>query len=115
MSRAKKSELTGHTIKLLRISLDFSQEDMGTLLGVSQKTISVWESTSGAICLRTFQKEIIQKLLEKTPSDYNNKAFGNLLKEKLNLSFISAIAFLLVRDTEMDSSQKKRLASTVTV
>lgn len=73
-----------HRIKLLRESLDKTQDEFAEIINVSQSTISYVERSSKA----KFAFEIVEKIKKKFPSlslEWLVSGYGNMWKEGVNM------------------------------
>lgn len=98
----KKIEITAEEFRLLSARIGFNQTEFGLLLGVTQKTISIYEKIAETrpdeiIPLKSYQVEIFNSLRVKLKhSSESHLLFGQKLKKTLKTQgFITSILLIL--------------------
>lgn len=80
--------ITGSTIKILREKKGLTQAELASLLGVSDKTVSKWETSKGLpdiTLIEPIAKALNISVMELLTGDYvtNLNVSGNMLRSKL--------------------------------
>ncbi|GAC42765.1 helix-turn-helix transcriptional regulator [Paenibacillus popilliae] len=72
------------TLRSLRIKFGYSQSEAALLLGISKKTLQLWEKNSGVV---SFSKMEVIEEVYNTPRDYiffgDESAFSEIMKRRV--------------------------------